>query len=151
MSYLYIYTPMYVTCLTHMWHAASLFCFCFLYFFLTLGMKTRLCHNRPQELFSEIVRCQQRKKYYMYLWDIGINDTWRVVAHRKGSSPERADILLWLQVANSMQQFGVQVMSVLMTDMTPDETVMRAMNKYVWIFVWLKPLQAQSSWLCIGF
>jgi len=58
------------------------------------------------------------------------NDTLRVGAHRKGSSPERADILLWLQVANSMKQFGVQVMSVLMTDMMPDETVMRAMNKY---------------------
>jgi len=33
------------------------------------------------------------------------------------------------QVADSMKQFGVQVINALMTDMQPDETVMRAMNK----------------------
>jgi len=33
------------------------------------------------------------------------------------------------QVATSMEQFGVQVINALMTDMQPDEAVMRAMNK----------------------
>jgi len=32
-----------------------------------------------------------------------------------------------------MKQFGVQVINALMTDMQPDGTVMRAMNKYVYV------------------
>jgi len=55
------------------------------------------------------------------------------VQHACEVSRERqnADGLHWVQVADSMKQFGVQVINALMTDMQPDETVMRAMNKYV--------------------